>query len=165
MKQAPRLYFAYGSNLHRAQMKERCPDAKPVRRLSIRGWKLVFRGSADMQPGAKTDVIHGALYQVSKRDEKNLDTFEGVRADGQGLYRKIEFMIPASGERVFCYLMTSGDIYPPSDAYFGIIREGFREWRLPRHYLLTANNDASEAAMAAVAAGKVVRGRGRGSRT
>lgn len=164
MKQATRLYFAYGSNLHLPQMQERCSDAKPLRRLSVKGWKLVFRGSADMQPGAKTDVIHGALYSVSRHDEARLDAFEGVRKDDTGLYRKIEFMIPASGETIFCYLMTSGDVFPPSASYFDIIRQGYRYWKLPKAALIQANNDASAAAMAAVAAGRPVQGRGRGSR-
>ena len=37
------LYFAYGSNLNLDQMARRCPDAEPVGRVRLDGYRLAFR--------------------------------------------------------------------------------------------------------------------------
>ena len=43
------LYFAYGSNLNKQQMSIRCPKAKALGAAYIVGWRLVFRGVADIE--------------------------------------------------------------------------------------------------------------------
>ena len=40
-----RRYIAYGSNLNRAQMALRCPDAKVVGTGEIKDYELLFRGN------------------------------------------------------------------------------------------------------------------------
>ena len=42
------LYIAYGSNMNRDQMSVRCPHAKPLGAYYLDGWRLVFRGVADI---------------------------------------------------------------------------------------------------------------------
>jgi len=37
-------YFANSSNLNKQQMKERCPDSKPMFAASLSNYKLVFVG-------------------------------------------------------------------------------------------------------------------------
>ena len=37
-------YFAYGSNLSKKQMKERCPGSKPLFVATLPNFKLVFSG-------------------------------------------------------------------------------------------------------------------------
>ena len=44
------LYAGYGSNLNRTQMQERCPDANIVTTKVLKGWRLCFRGVADIVP-------------------------------------------------------------------------------------------------------------------
>lgn len=39
-----RLYVAYGSNLHKKQMEERCPGAVPYAVGTLEGWELIYRG-------------------------------------------------------------------------------------------------------------------------
>ena len=41
-----RYYLAYGSNLNLQQMSSRCPDAKKVGIAVLRGYRLMFKGSA-----------------------------------------------------------------------------------------------------------------------
>lgn len=159
-----RFYYAYGSNLSLKQMARRCPDARPVRKLTIRGWKLVFRGSADIQPGTRDDVVHGALYAMSPEDEDLMDDYEGVAGNRQGLYRKVDFKINATGEEAFFYVMNRGDVCPPSETYYTTILRGFRDWGLPVGALRKAAKLAATTADAMRAQGKVVRGLGRGSR-
>ena len=35
-------YFAYGSNLHHAQMKRRCPKCKYIKKYILKGYQLTF---------------------------------------------------------------------------------------------------------------------------
>ena len=75
------LYFAFGSNLNQKQMKKRCKDSKYIGCYSLKNYKLVFRnfylggGVADVQKQKKSTVL-GAIYQISKSDEKKLDIYE-----------------------------------------------------------------------------------------
>lgn len=139
------LYWAYGSNLWLDQMARRCPAATPVQALTIKGWQLVFRRVADVEPcpGA---VVHGALYNVTPDCVDALDRFEGVAS---GVYRVVDFTVklPGTDRRVkaFFYRMNREGLEPPSDVYFRRIQRGYAQWRLPRRRLLAAR----EAAVAA----------------
>ena len=45
-------YFAYGSNLHHAQMKRRCPKCRYVKKYILNGYQLTFRskyGACDIE--------------------------------------------------------------------------------------------------------------------
>ncbi len=45
-------YFAYGSNLHRLQMKRRCPNCRFVKKIILHNYSLTFRskyGAADIE--------------------------------------------------------------------------------------------------------------------
>ena len=37
------LYFAFGSNLHKKQMKKRCKQSKYIGCYTLKNYKLVFR--------------------------------------------------------------------------------------------------------------------------
>ena len=45
-------YFAYGSNLHHAQMKRRCPKCRYIKKHILHGYQLAFRskyGACDIE--------------------------------------------------------------------------------------------------------------------
>ncbi len=42
-----RKYIAYGSNLNREQMAQRCPDAKVIGSGMLKDYELLFRGYTD----------------------------------------------------------------------------------------------------------------------
>ena len=45
-------YFAYGSNLHHAQMKRRCPKCRYIKKHILHGYQLTFRskyGACDIE--------------------------------------------------------------------------------------------------------------------
>src|SRR5206468_12360573 len=71
------LYFAYGSNLNRDDIRRRCPGARPGTRARLNGWRLSFRGVANIepQPGA---TVHGALWWLTDDDVCSLDSYEGA---------------------------------------------------------------------------------------
>ena len=70
------LYFAYGSNLNAAQMKQRCPDSEGISAAVLDGWQLKERLYADIEP-APGKCVNGALYEISRNDLANLDVYEG----------------------------------------------------------------------------------------
>ena len=82
------LYFAYGSNLDWAQMKQRCPLAKFVCRAKLPAYRLAFTikdaerrcGVADDLPDKSKDVW-GVVYEFPDNELKNLDKKEGYEPD------------------------------------------------------------------------------------
>jgi Gamma-glutamyl cyclotransferase, AIG2-like len=119
------LYFAFGSNLCLDNMRRRCPRAMPVGKLILHDARLVFRSVADCiyEPGAECP---GALYRLSPDCEPRLDRFEGANS---GSYRKEYF--DYQDEQVLHYVMNSNGIFPPSKVYFDMIRQGYRDFKLP----------------------------------
>lgn len=130
------LYFAYGSNLNLAQMRVRCPKAKPVGSITLRDSRLVFRGVADCayEPGA---TIPGGLWRITPECEAALDRYEGVAS---GMYRRE--MVPLTGfdgeTEMLLYAMNSTGIMPPSEGYLASIVQGYRDFKLPIKYLRDA---------------------------
>jgi gamma-glutamylcyclotransferase (GGCT)/AIG2-like uncharacterized protein YtfP len=124
-----RYYFAYGSNLHDPQMTRRCKDAVPHASCTLAGWRLVFRGVADIERGNPTDYVHGAIYKVSEWDEAQLDIYESFPS----LYRKEYFdAVMESGETipVMFYKMNTEGYGTPPKGYFDTIADGFIHWGL-----------------------------------
>ena len=83
------LYFAYGSNLHLFQMKKRCKDSLFLKKIKLTDFRLTFRSkyrAADIEP-KKNSIVPGALFEISKSDEKKLDVYE----DFPHLYSKHYF--------------------------------------------------------------------------
>src|SRR5688572_8464218 len=123
------LYFAYGSNLNRADMGARCSSAKPVARAVLRDWRLTFRGVADIEP-APGALVQGALWLVTSADLRSLDRYEGAPS----MYARRRVEVEAEGEtvRALTYVMTSGDYLGlPSQWYAERIAQGYRDWGLP----------------------------------
>ena len=48
--EAKKYYIAYGSNLSRQQMAQRCPGAKIVGGAVLKGWQLLFGYYATVEP-------------------------------------------------------------------------------------------------------------------
>ena len=98
------LYFAFGSNLHHKQMKKRCKKSVYIGCYSLKGYELVFRnyyfggGVADIQK-KKNSYVLGAIYKITKSDEKKLDEYE----DYPETYIKKYFKL--FGKKVMFYYM------------------------------------------------------------
>ncbi|KAF4555492.1 Hypothetical protein D9617_2g054530 [Elsinoe fawcettii] len=80
------IYFGYGSNLWKQQMRMRCPDSKylGVARLNGYEWIINDRGYANVveskaeTANLKGDYSYGLVYCLSVADEAKLDVNEGV---------------------------------------------------------------------------------------
>jgi hypothetical protein len=130
------LYFAYGSNLSKAHMRRRCPDAVPLGELFLPNTRLIFRGVADCveEAGARCP---GGVYRITSACERRLDQYEGV---GGGFYSKV--ILPIDGvpgeEALMYYVMNSTGIMPPTVRYLDTIRAGYRDFKLPLKLLRDA---------------------------
>ena len=137
------LMFAYGSNLSKAAMRQRCPEARPVCSLMLTDARLVFRGVADCvyEKGA---TCPGAIWKITPRCERALDRYEGIRPDGSGSYRREYVPVEglSEGTEMMYYAMNSTGIYPPGEYYLDVLERGYKDFGLPLE-MLQAAVDAS----------------------
>jgi gamma-glutamylcyclotransferase len=80
------IYFGYGSNMWRAQMKRRCPDSKLIGLGRLTGWKWIIseRRYANVVQVATqetsteiTSEVWGLIWELSQTDFERLDVYEG----------------------------------------------------------------------------------------
>ena len=155
------LYFAYGSNLDWAQMKQRCPLAKFVCRAKLPAHRLAFTvksvsrdcGVADVLPDQAKDVW-GVVYELPDNELKNLDTREGYRPGKpyeQNQYtREDQYVWPdGDAKRPFLVALYLGhsqfDPPLPSDDYKNLIVNGAKHWSPPAEYIRQLESIHTEA--------------------
>ena len=130
-------YFGYGSNLNRKQMLERCPDSKPKFVATLPNYKLVFVGWARQWRGGVATIkrfrgekVPGAVYEVSDRDLRRLDTYEGH----PGNYDRLNVTVfDEDGEPIeaITYIKSGqSEETPPSREYLTVIQQGYRDWEI-----------------------------------
>tara|TARA_B100000941_G_scaffold279204_1_gene244449 strand:- start:38 stop:439 length:402 start_codon:yes stop_codon:yes gene_type:complete len=129
------LYFAYGSNLNHFQMKKRCKDSKFIKKFDLKDFKLSFRSiyrAADIEP-KRNYFVPGALFEISKSDEKKLDLYE----DFPILYGKYYFNY--KNRKVMTYTMINKSPFMyPKENYLNIIKQGYKDCKLNEKYLINA---------------------------
>jgi len=119
------LYFAYGSNLHHLQMKRRCKDSIFLKKINLKDFRLTFRNMyADIEP-KKNSLVQGALFKISKIDQKKLDVYE----DYPIVYKKYYFTY--YGKKIMTYTMVKKTLFTyPTERYLNVIKRGYKDCRL-----------------------------------
>jgi|TARA_B110000444_G_scaffold61165_1_gene57184 gamma-glutamylcyclotransferase (GGCT)/AIG2-like uncharacterized protein YtfP len=127
------FYFAYGSNLHHLQMKRRCKDSIFLKKINLKDFRLTFRNMyADIEP-KKNSIVQGALFKISKIDEKKLDVYE----DYPIVYKKYYFTY--YGKKIMTYTMVKKTLFTyPTKRYLDIIKKGYKDCNLDNHILKKA---------------------------
>ena len=129
------LYFAYGSNLNHFQMKRRCKDSVFLKKINLSNFKLTFRSkykAADIE-SKKNSIVPGALFEISKSDEKKLDFYE----DHPILYKKYYFTY--YGKKVMTYEMVKKTLFAyPTERYLNVVKSGYKDCCLDISYLINA---------------------------
>ena len=127
--------FAYGSNMDRAQMRERCPASRLLGHALLWGWRfrITRHGYATVvpEPGA---VVHGVLWEVAPADEVALDAYEGV---AEHLYAKVKLLAePVSGPTVMAmvYLMNDEEPGEPLPGYLETVIAAAKGHYFPDEY-------------------------------
>ena len=109
-------------------MKDRCIGAKYIKKYTLNGYKLCFShktnhsiyGHANIIKNKKSKV-YGALWNINKKDEKELDWYEGV---DYNYYQKEYFTL--NGKKVLVYIQKKYHLQKPNSSYLHTIIEGYK---------------------------------------
>ena len=134
-------YFAYGSNMNRAQMRSRAGNILEEHPAHLPNYELRFnkklRGGtagANVQP-LQGKTVYGVLYKIEETAFRSLDRYEGVPEH----YRRIEVRVtpdggPPVGAQVYIAArVEKGLRAAPHD--LNAILEGAGEHSFPEDYL------------------------------
>ncbi|MFQ5695852.1 MAG: gamma-glutamylcyclotransferase family protein [Terriglobia bacterium] len=134
-------YFAYASNMSRAQMQQRAgePGEEKVARLD--NYELNFdkvsrggTGTGNLVP-ADGKVVYGVLYRVSAQQLRALDRFEGVPEH----YRRSQVtVVDGQGTKVGAQVYLARKVrkgLKPDRLYLQRIIQGAEEHNLPGDYI------------------------------
>ena len=130
-------YFAYGSYLSKKLMLERCPDSEPKFIATLHNYKLVFVGWSRQWRGGLVSIrpfrgerVLGAIYEVSDRDLKRLDSYQGYPSN----YTRLNVTVfDEDGEpiKAITYIKSGqSEEARPSKEYLALIQQGYRDWRI-----------------------------------
>tara|TARA_B100000787_G_scaffold71853_1_gene52809 strand:- start:66 stop:425 length:360 start_codon:yes stop_codon:yes gene_type:complete len=116
-------------------MKRRCKDSIFLKKINLKDFRLTFRSqyrAADIEP-KKNSVVPGAMFQISKSDEKKLDVYE----DYPILYKKYFFTY--YGKKVMTYTMLKKTSFRfPTERYLNVVKRGYKDCDLDKSYLIKA---------------------------
>ena len=110
-------------------MKNRCSGAIYIKKHTLKGYKMCFShktnhsiyGHANIIKNKRSEV-YGALWNISKKDEKELDWYEGV---DYNYYHKEYFNL--KGKKVLVYIQKIYYLKKPSSTYLHTIIEGYKD--------------------------------------
>lgn len=136
-------YFAYGSNMSIARLRERTPSAVSLGRHHLREYDLRFHKSgADqsakcdaLHTGRVSDVVMGVLFEIDPAEKVSLDLAEGL---GHGYDEKPVVVTSAVGASVKAttYVATHiDDRLAPYAWYVNHVLVGALEALLPEDYI------------------------------
>ena len=123
------LYFAYGSNMSAARMKQRLGWEAPRRAATLKDFQLVFDQAGFNDPAwspanirsEQGGLVEGMVYEVEEKDLKILDGYEKY-------YQRLEVKVMAAQEKkldAVTYLSKkSRGEKPPNQEYLNFLLEG-----------------------------------------
>jgi len=141
----PVLYFAYGSNLDRAQMRRRCPTAAPIGPATLDGWRLAFGGHSRTWGGSvatllrgPTDRVDGLLYRLPPVELRALDLHEGHPSCYRR--RRVTVTVRPGGRRrkAHTYVQPIALEEPPALGYLTVLWRAYRALGFDHQPLLAA---------------------------
>jgi len=143
------LYFAYGSNMSRRQMAERCPDHEFLGIAVLKDHALCFPRTSPIRkcgvaglaetPGAE---VWGVVYRLHDGDLTALDRREGydpAKPHHVNRYNRQTIRVLMDGRTVECltyFARTEPGEHVPSADYLATMIEGAVENGLPEEYVM-----------------------------
>lgn len=161
MKEIARYYFAYGSNMNLAQMKQRCSSPKVIGIGRLPGYKVEFYGYSALWDGAQETVVPdlqsevwGVLYELEFYDCESLDGYQDARVNGMGVYFHYPVDVIDIEQRTVAAIIYKKDVLQeakfPSTEYLDFILLGAKEQGLPLEYITLLENKKTKPASYAV---------------
>jgi hypothetical protein len=140
----PTVYFAYGSNMSTAQLREHLPRCKPLGVATLPGHELRFHkrdtdksGKCNAFATGDDNRVVGVLISFDPAERAKLDEAEGV---GSGFEHAMVTVINEKGRRrkVLIYLASPDHVddgLKPYHWYKDLVLAGGKEHGLPPEYL------------------------------
>lgn len=139
------LYFAYGSNMHWARLRERTPSCQVCAVARLPGYRLSFHKRSDdpsdrsgkcnivVSDSEQAEVL-GVVYSLDVSEKPLLN-----RAEGEG-YAQVSLSVHASHGclGVYCYVARDSHIdqsLAPYSWYKALVVKGARDNNLPERYI------------------------------
>ena len=138
------FYFAYGSNMCSARLRDRVPSARPLAIGKITGYKLVFHkrsrdGSSKANAyftGRESDVVWGVIFVLDPGEKAELDNAEGLHYGYDETTVTVTVTSGAGDVAAVMYYATDiDDNLLPYSWYVRFAVIGAREHSLPAHYV------------------------------
>ncbi len=134
-------YFAYGSNLNRSQMQDRCPGSRIFRSGCLEGYRIDFTRFSSGWSGGVADVVKsegaevwGVVYEITDLDLAELDKYESH----PDAYKRFQTTIRTGDEEmegVWTYrVREKAGFIPPSQRYLDILKRACMEYEFPDWY-------------------------------
>ena len=134
------LYFSFGSNMDRDQMKQRTPYAEFVGVGHIADHDLVFNRKGSYRPGGVASIIprtgrkvYGVIWAISPAELAEMDRIEDPTA-----YERVKkTVIREDGNKFQCDVYITfpqGDI-PADQPYLELIIKAAQSAKLPDHWI------------------------------
>src|SRR5229473_212679 len=144
-------YFAYASNMSRAQMQSRAGNILEAQTARLENYEIVFNkkshggsAKANVRPAAGK-VVYGVLYKIPESAYRTMDKHEGAPQH----YRRIEVTVTDGAGRKMgaqAYIATKVEKgLKPSPHYLQTILEGAGEHQLPAEYVAAIKEAAGAA--------------------
>jgi gamma-glutamylcyclotransferase (GGCT)/AIG2-like uncharacterized protein YtfP len=129
------LHFAYGSNMSREPMRQRCPDAENLGCAVLRRHRFLIMatGYASVAPSPAGEV-HGVLWRITPRDLAALDAYENIVG---GLYSRslLPVIHNSRSMTALVYIGAETREGAPRRGYMELVIQSARESGLPAEYI------------------------------
>lgn len=137
-----RYYLAYGMNTNLAQMALRCPAAKSLGPVKLKGHKLAFKLFCDavISEGDSMDCV---LWTITDGCESALDRLEGY----PDFYGKKEVTVLYRGKPIKAMIYYMTDFYKsslPSEHYLKTVTEGYLDHNMNLEQIYHAIDEVTE---------------------
>jgi len=138
------LYFAYGSNMATARLRQRLSRVERLFVARLPGHRLCFHVASTKDGSAKCDalrtsspddLVYGVLYRIDPQEQALLDRYEGVGVEYRPATVQVQSLDGGSSEALI-YLGTRIDsALRPYRWYLEHVLNGARENALPTDYI------------------------------
>jgi gamma-glutamylcyclotransferase (GGCT)/AIG2-like uncharacterized protein YtfP len=135
------LYFAYASNMNFIQMKRWCPGSRFLKTACLERQRFVYDGYSETWDGAVGNLVGadrervwGALYEITEKDRRSLDAFEGYPRTYD---RKEVDVKDAEGNiyQAMTYARAGRAAGKPHPDYEKVVLDGAKDSCLPEEYV------------------------------
>ena len=128
-------YFAYGSNMNETHTSRRCLDSVMLGVGILNGWEFFVnsRGVASIVMDDNSKV-YGVLYEISEKDLKQLDLYEGYPR----IYSRIEEKIVYKDNETTAWVYADNNYLnegEPRIGYLEDILDSAEYFKFPEQYI------------------------------